>query len=97
MCKERSGSEERQSVSAIIIIIIINNNNITSIVSIIISLLLFHFPPVCSNVYSSYLVVGILTNYYDFLLGDRLSILFSKPSPYTYTLLSTLMLLKSVH
>jgi len=95
MCKERSGSEERQSVSVIVIII-----HITSIVRIIIIsllLLLFHFLSVCSNVYRSYLVVGVLTNYYDFLLGDRLNILFSKSSPHTYMLLSTLMLLKSVH
>ena len=36
MCKERPGSEERQSVSAIIIIIIIIITHITSIVHIII-------------------------------------------------------------
>jgi len=76
MCKERSGSEERQSVSAII------STQITSIVHIIFSVCLC----VCSNVYSSYLVVRILTNYYYFLLSDRLNILFSNPYPHTYTL-----------
>jgi hypothetical protein len=59
MCKERSGSEERQSVCAfiIVVIIIIIITHITSIVHIIISFF------VCSNVYRSYLAVGILTNF----------------------------------
>jgi hypothetical protein len=67
------------------------------IIILLLLLLLFNFQSVCSKVYTSYLVVGILTNYYDFLLGDRLNILFSNPSPHTYMLLNTVMLLKSVH
>ena len=83
-CVRKHQEAKSDRVSAIIIA------HITNIIHVIISF------SICSNVYRSYLAVGILTNYY-ILLGDRLNILFTNPARHTCMLFSTLMSLKSMH